>query len=284
MTACSLETTIIDKLVICFLAAPELLESLRVISGINYGDFRLIRSDGHFHRHIFNVLSPRLKVLGSLYFDRLDSDGSQLYLWFKFENSVLYERLVMDVIKMLSDQLRLEYNDITSLDLARDFGYNIASRIRALMRREDLAVIINGKEVRDRNKMLKGVFRTCGMSLAKDGTKGLTIKQANAARNKHLGLTLDCYDKAEEIADASGKRYISEYYGNRKRLHRLEIRMNREQIKRACSKTGVPYDLQLLETPDSLDALYIFTLQSMLRFRRGRKVLLWEDLFKSAVR
>ena len=47
--------------------------------------------------------------------------------------------------------------------------------------------------------MLKGIYRTCGMSLAKDGTKGLTIKQAKADKNKHFGITLDCYDKAEEI-------------------------------------------------------------------------------------
>ena len=153
-----------------------------------------------------------------------------------------------------------------------------------MMRREDLAVIINGKEVRDRNMMLKDIFRTCGMSLAKDGTKGLTIKQAKAAKNKHFGITLDCYDKAEEIKNASGKQYISDFYGKRKRLHRLEVRMNCEQIKRACSRTGVAYDLHLLETPESLDALFIYTLQSVLRFRQGRKVLQWEDLFKCGVR
>lgn len=45
---------------------------------------------------------------------------------------------------------------------------------------------VNGKEVRDRDKTLKGVYRTCGMSLVKDGTKGLTIKQAKAAKNKHF--------------------------------------------------------------------------------------------------
>ena len=95
---------------------------------------------------------------------------------------------------------------------------------------------------------------------------------------------MDCYDKAEEIENASGKQYISDFYGQRKRLHRLEVRLNCEQIKRACSKTGVAYDLNLLETPESLDALFIYTLQSVLRFRRGRKVLQWEDLFKCGVR
>ena len=200
------------------------------------------------------------------------------------ENAVLYDRELLQMMKQIPDRLGLQYHGISSLDLARDFGYDIASRIRKMMRREDLAVIINGKEVRDRNKMLKGVFRTCEMSLAKDGTKGMTIKQAKAGKNKHLGITMDCYNKAEEIENSSGKRYIVDFYGTRKRLHRLEMRMNCEQVKRACFNTGVIYDLNMLEDPKALDALYIYALQSVLRFRRGRKVLQWEDLFKCSVR
>lgn len=284
MAACNLGTTIIDNLVICFLATPVLLASLRGLCSINYGDFRLIRTEGRFHRHYFSITTNVIQKLGYLYFDRFASDGNELYLWMKVENAALYDRDLLNEVKRIPDRLGLQYYGISSLDLARDFGYDVASRIRKMMRREDLAVIINGKEVKDRTAMLKDVYRTCGMSLAKDGTKGLTIKQAKASKNKHHGITLDCYDKAEEIENASGKQYISDFYGKRKRLHRLEVRMNCEQIKRACSNTGVTYDLNLLETRESLDALYIYTLQSVLRFRRGRKVLQWEDLFKCGVR
>lgn len=281
---CNPGTTIIDNLVICFLAAPTLLAELRDLFGIDCGDFRLSRIEGRFHRHYFNITTPRAQKLGSLYFDRFASDGNERYIWLKVENAALYDRDLIDEVRRILDRLGLQYYGISSLDLARDFGYDVASRIRKMMRREDLAVIINGKEVKNRTTMLKGIYRTCGMSLVKDGTKGLTIKQAKAARNKHLGITLDCYNKTEEIENASGKQYISDFYGQRKRLHRLEVRLNCEQIKRACSKTGVAYELNLLETPESLDALFIYTLQSVLRFRRGRKVLQWEDLFKCGVR
>ena len=284
MTICNLETTIIDSIVLCFIAAPALLASLREIAGINYGDFRLRRTEGQFHRHFFSIISNDVQKLGNLYFDRFASDGSELYLWLKVQNAVLYNRDLAKEVKLIIDRLGLTFYGISSLELARDFGYNIASRIRKMMRREDLTVIINGKEVRDRNAVLKGVTRTCGMSLAKDGTKGLTIKQAKAAKNKHHGITLDCYNKTEEIENASGKRYISDFYGNRKRIHRLEVRMNSEQIKRACKRTGVSYDLNLLENQVSLDALFIYTLQSVLRFRRGRKILHCEDLFRCSVR
>ena len=198
--------------------------------------------------------------------------------------SLLYDQSYLEVIDQLSVQWELEFNGFTSLDLARDFGYDVAARIRKMMRREDLAVMVNGKEVRDRDKTLKGVYRTCGISLAKDGTKGLTIKQSKAAKNKHLGITMDCYDKAEEIENASGKQYISDFYGHLKRLHRLEMRMNCEQIKRACKKTKTRYQLDLITQQESLDAIFIYALQSVLRFRHGRKVLQWEDLFKCGVR
>ena len=284
MAVCKLGTTIIDNLIICFIATPTLLSSFRNRVEPQIDNVFFSRAEGRFHRHYFNILSNDGRKLGNLYFDRYASDGNELYLWLKVDNAVLYNRDLLQVIKRVPDQLGLQYYGISSLDLARDFGYDIASRIRKMMRREDLAVIINGKEVRDRDKILKGVFRTCEMSLAKDGTKGITIKQAKAGKNKHLGITMDCYNKAEEIENSSGKRYIVDFYGTRKRLHRLEMRMNCEQVKRACFNTGVIYDLNLLENPKALDALYIYALQSVLRFRRGRKVLQWEDLFKCGVR
>lgn len=280
MAACNLETTIIDCLVICFVATPGLLVSLREIrKHYRIEDFFLIRAEGRFHRHYFNIQNKYGKELGNLYFDRYASAGNELYLWVKVENSVLYDGSFLEMINQLSGLLGLEFHGITSLDLARDFSYDIASRIRSLMRREDLAVIINGKEVRDRNTMLKGIVRSCGMSLAKDGKKGLTIKQAKAAKNKHRGITLDCYDKVAEINN-SGKWYIRDFYGNRKRLHRLELRMNCEQIRRAFDSTWLTPSLEYLENQKALDYLFIYALKSVLRFRKGRTVQQWEDLFK----
>lgn len=281
MAACNLETTIIDCLVICFLATPGLLVSLRKVrEHYRSGDFFLMRAEGRFHRHFFTIQNRYGREVGNLYFDRYASAGNELYVWVKVENSVLYDSSLLEIMKRLPELLGLEFHGITSLDLARDFDYNVASRIRVLMRREDLAVVINGREVKKRDETLTTVFRICGMSLARDGVKGLTIKQAKAAKNKHRGITLDCYDKAEEIRNASGKKYISDFYGGRKRLYRLELRMNSEQIKRAAENTGFPYSRDLLEWQTALDAIFIYALQSVLRFRKGRTVQQWEDIFK----
>ena len=281
MEVCNLGTTIIDNLVVCFLASPDRLEELRYIQqSASFFNFRMFRAEGPFHRHFFTLYTDDYQQLGNLYFDRYASQGNELYVWLKVENSCLYDRSYMDIIDMIMRQFDFEFHGITSLDLARDFDYNVASRIRVLMRREDLAVVINGREVKKRDETLTTVFRICGMSLARDGVKGLTIKQAKAAKNKHRGITLDCYDKAEEIRNASGKKYISDFYGGRKRLYRLELRMNSEQIKRAAENTGFPYSRDLLEWQTALDAIFIYALQSVLRFRKGRKVQQWEDIFK----
>ena len=49
-------------------------------------------------------------------------------------------------------------------------------------------------------------------------------------------------------------------------------------------KTKTRYQLDLITQQESLDAIFIYALQSVLRFRHGRKVLQWEDLFKCGVR
>ena len=49
-------------------------------------------------------------------------------------------------------------------------------------------------------------------------------------------------------------------------------------------KTKTRYQLGLITQQESLDAIFIYALQSVLRFRYGRKVLQWEDLFRCGVR
>ena len=79
-----------------------------------------------------------------MYFDRFASDGNERYIWLKVENAALYDRDLIGEVRRIPERLGLQYYGTSSLDLARDFGYDVASRIRKMMCREDLAVIING--------------------------------------------------------------------------------------------------------------------------------------------
>ena len=93
-------------------------------------------------------------------------------------------------------------------------------------------VIERYKQKKDRDEAIDGIIRTCKISLNKDLPKSLCIKQAKAEKNKYDGITMDSYNKMDEITSKSHKQYILDYYGNPKKLHRLELRLNNPDIKK----------------------------------------------------
>ena len=171
----------------------------------------------------------------------------------------------------------LQFNNVTYLELAKDFKYNISNKFRAMMRNPELTTIINGKQIKDRNKILSNVTRTCGVSLNRDGGKSLTIKQAKAVKNKYDGITLDSYDKVREIESHSHKHYILNYYGNPKRLHRLELRLNNPDIKAIAKRLRMVITEDIIFDIEKLNSIYKKALESLIRFKKKRKKLDWQS-------
>lgn len=277
-------TTVIDALTLCYIAEGQLLNTLRGVSHrIDIEAFTLHRILARAFHQYFDVVLRGRKV-ASIYFDRRETEETELYLWMRFENFVLYDEVLLVEVMSLTKLLKLTFNNISHLDLARDFRYNVSERIRVLMRNPNLKTMINGKQIRNRDEALKGVTRTCRMSLSRDKTKSLTIKQAKAIKNKYDGITLDSYDKMDEIANKSEKHYILDYYDNPKRLHRLELRLNNQDILRLAETTGVAIIAEIIFDKECLDILYLQALQSILRFTDGRKKLDWQQLFNCNLR
>lgn len=277
-------TTIIDTLTLCYVAEGRVLDVLR---GINYRAefdvFTLFKTMGRTHHQHFDMML-RGKKVACVYFDRYGTDGIEPYLWMRVENCVLYDGELLVEVLSLTELLDLSFNNITHLDLVRDFCYNISERIRKLMRNPELKTIINGKQIKDRDEALKGITRTCRMSLNRDKTKSLTIKQVKAIKNKYGGITLDSYDKMDEITNKSEKRYILDYYGNPKRLYRLEMRLNNPDLRKISESIGISITEDIVFDKERLDAIYFQSLQSMLRFTDGRKKLDWQMLFDCNLR
>ncbi len=277
-------TTIIDALTLCYVAEGELLDELREINyRAEFDVFTLYRTIGRTHHQHFDIMLKREKV-ACIYFDRYGAAADEPYIWIRIENFVLYDMELLVEVLSLTQLLDLTFNNITHLDLARDFGYNISERIRSLMRNPDIKTIVNGKQIKDRDEALKGITRTCRMSLNRDKTKSLTIKQAKAIKNKYDGITLDSYDKMDEITSKSAKRYIIDYYGNPKRLYRLELRLNNQDIRKILDSLSIRITEDIIFDKERLDALYVQALQSMLRFTDGRKKLDWQMLFDCNLR
>lgn len=190
MSVCKPGTTIIDALTLCYKAEDDFLAYMREVSeSIDFDKFSLYRTKGERHSQYFNVKLYGIKV-ASLYFDRYGANGKEPYIWFRIDNYVLYDKPLLVETLSLPELLDLPFNNYTHLDLARDYRYNIGNRVRTMMRNSKLKTILNGKQIIDRKKTLKNVFRACGMSLDRDGGKGLVIKQAKAARNKNKGNRL----------------------------------------------------------------------------------------------
>lgn len=277
-------TTVIDVLTLCYIAEGQLLNTLRGVSHrIDIEAFTLHRILARAFHQYFDVVLRGRKV-ASIYFDRRETEETELYLWMRFENFVLYDEALLVEVLSLKKLLKLTFNNISHLDLARDFRYNVSERIRVLMRNPNLKTIINGKQIRNRDEALKGVTRICRMSLSRDKTKSLTIKQAKAIKNKYDGITLDSYDKMDEITNKSEKHYILDYYGNPKRLHRLELRLNNQDIRRISETTGVAITDEIIFDKECLDMLFLQALQSVIRFTDGRKKLDWQWLFNCNLR
>ena len=277
-------TTIIDALTLCYVAEGEVLDVLREINHrAEFDMFTFYRTIGRTHHQHFDAMLKGKKV-ACVYFDRYGSGTDESYIWVRIENFVLYDMGLFVEVLSLTQLLDLTFNNITHLDLARDFSYNISERIRSLMRNPELKTIVNGKQIKDRDAVLKGITRTCRMSLNRDKTKSLTIKQAKAIKNKYDGITLDSYDKMDEITSKSEKQYILDYYGNPKRLYRLELRLNNQDIRKISDSLGIGITEDGIYDKERLDELYIQALHSMLRFTDGRKKLDWQMLFDCNLR
>ena len=276
---CKPGTTIIDALALCYVAGDELLNLLRAVDyKIDFDKFNLYRTMGRSHSEHFDIWLDGVKV-ATTYFDRYGAGKKESYLWLRIENAVLYNKPLLVEVLSLVELLDLQFNNVTYLELAKDFKYNISNKIRAMMRNPELTTIINDKQIKDRNKILNNVTRTCGVSLNRDGGKSLTIKQAKAVKNKYDGITLDSYDKVREIESHSHKHYILNYYGNPKRLLRLELRLNNPDIKAIAKRLCMVITEDIIFDSNKLDAIYLQALHSMLRFTHGRKKLDWQMLF-----
>ena len=276
--------TIIDALTLCYVAEGKVLDHLREVKHqYSIDTFTLNRTSGKHHKEHFDIYLHKKKV-ATIYFDRFGSAGDESYVWLRIENHVLYNKQLLIQTLMLPELLDIYFNNITYIELARDFTYNITQKIRSLMRNPELKTIINGKQKKDREEAIDGIIRTCKISLNKDLPKSLCIKQAKAEKNKYDGITMDSYNKMDEITSKSHKQYILDYYGYPKKLHRLELRLNNPDIKKISKAIGLSVTDDTIFNQDALDQIYLQALQSLLRFTDRRKKLDWQMLFDCNLR
>lgn len=283
MVSCSrFGETIIDELRLCYMAEPSFLESMSLIvvgERIDFGDFSMVRIVGQHFRYLFKVFDRMNNQVGSLYFGQYgDANG---YVWFKVQNSILYDRERLRATLAILDALCLKFNNITALDLSQDFKKNIVNIIRRLYKDASITTIVNGKAIKDRKKIIPEFHIDYAVSLDRLKNPTFYAKQKKALHDKTKGVCVSCYNKREEIEAESHKQYILDYYGNPKSLHRLEVHLNSDQIRTYCRMTHVIQSIGLIFDQAFVTDLFFYHLASVVRFTQGRKKLEWKDLLSN---
>ena len=273
----------VDELKICYTATPDDLNELMSIeigsSMVLYG-YRFCRSISDRFRYYFEVWENDEQVAWLKYGLYTDLSTAKHFIYFKINNQVLYNPAQLNNTLKLPDMFGFVFNNYTAIDLALDGNVNFTSLIKRMIRNKAVTTIINGKAIRDRKQVLQGVSFQYSTSLDRLKHAAITIKQKKAISNKKNGIVVQAYDKKAEVEQNSDKQYIIDFYGQPKRLYRLEVRLHYQELKDYFSKVNGEPIIKSMSDQDLLQEMFYYHLSAVLRFTQGRKKLDWQTLIK----
>ena len=259
---------VIDKLKLCYKRDNE-SQFWQMITEqpdhLNIGDFDLVRgqADGTYEG-IYGVAYAQHEF-GTLLFDRF-SDKEKKYCWVSIRNQVFYSNTMrIDILNEFQDAVGFAgINNITQLDLACDLPFNPVPRIKKLLKREDVSVVRCGTKIEDKKQVIDGLF----FLHPTNGLKELAPTLYFSDNDKRKSFVV--YDKKKEIQH-SDKAYIADYYGNPRRLYRLEIRLTSDELFRYFKKNDISPSVDLLADQSFLKSMYDEFLFRLLHFSYRRK-------------
>lgn len=285
MARCDIGKTIIDELRLCYTAEQTLLQELSQIEigkWRDYENFSLFRVHSRHFQYSYDILydteNSRIKV-ATLRFGHYGEPQQTPYVYYRIENHILYNHDMLVTTLTLPDILGFTFQHITSIDLTKDFKFNVVQKIRKIAKESNTKVIINGKVI-DKTQDISGSMMVYTLNFTKIRNPSICLKQAKAEHDKTKGLTLCAYNKRNEIETESHKHYILNFYNNPKTLHRLEVHQNNQEIKDYCKNHNITQTINLIFNQQFLDDMYYTHLSSILRFTKGRNKLNWHEILQ----
>ena len=259
---------VIDKLKLCYKRDNE-SQFWQMITEqpdhLQFGDFELVRgqADGTYEG-IYGVAYAQHEF-GTLLFDRF-SDKEKKYCWVSIRNQVFYSNTMrIDILNEFQDAVGFAgINNITQLDLACDLPFNPVPRIKKLLKREDVSVVRCGTKIEDKKQVIDGLF----FLHPTNGLKELAPTLYFSDNDKRKSFVV--YDKKKEIQH-SDKAYIADFYGNPRRLYRLEIRLTSDELFRYFKKNDISPSVDLLVDQSFLKSMYDEFLFRLLHVSYRRK-------------
>ena len=279
---------VIDELRLCYIGEPQLLDELTKVEVgcyVYFGDFFLIRgtSDRYeFYYSVYGEVEANVIELGEIKFGRYGSYPDSRYVYYRINNPCLYSKELLKFALDFPIAIGLFLNNITSLDIAIDYQKNVSSIIKRMLRDERITTILNGKVIKERTKTIPEIMIDYSTSLNRLKCPTITIKQAKATKNKRRGVSIQSYDKKAEIVNSSNKKYILDYYGSPRYLFRLEVRLQYQELKDYLKSAAIALSEEIFFDQELLRKMYYYHLSSVLRFRKGRNVISWDEMIECA--
>lgn len=267
----------IDLLEITYQYNELVAEELMVL---NVGEFKtinnlLIQRKESFNYHYEYVLFCKdldhnqtiiNKKIGYLNFGSTNPNRSNIYVLYC--NRALYDDFLLSSRFGIEEALSLEFLNISKLDIAIDFNYNIQRHIVKAYKNDDYELIINGKNVLDESEV-----DNVSTVANKNPRKKLFQKYEFVISNANKDMTMKVYDKKKEIID-NNKQYIIDKSRDTSTLYRLEISCKSHKM---ISKTINSLKMNNEELYSSLQCKHILfdffnsVLNRLIRLRKGRK-------------
>lgn len=287
----------IDLLRLCFeVECEELFKELttyNVGEVYHFYEFDLVRIDGKHFEYVFEIRYYELedyRLFGELKFGFNHNDeeanthiSGKRKAWISVSNRVLYTTDEFYYLDYIADTMCLSLHNITTIDLALDMSMNISRYLRRLIRCKSFDVILNGKKILDRKEDRPEIVYSMSGDLDRDKYLTTNIKQKKALNDKTRGCSLIAYNKLGEIENSSNKDYITEWYGNPKKLYRLEVHLNNDEIKDYLNKKRIELEIGMLYDEKVLFGLFYDTLKRLIRFQLNGKTIEWFDILEGVI-
>lgn len=172
--------------------------------------------------------------------------GSQ-YCFFCFENKALYTPFIyvdgrqyncVNFITYIADDLGLVFNNISTLEIARDSTRNYVTTIQKFIRDyTQYEMFVNGRIVRDENRTIPHYRKMYSSSRRKmSRVPTLYFDQSD-------GPALKIYDKRKEMEEEERAKlgYIPQWlnFGNNAPIYRAEVTFKNRDIREYMARVGV---------------------------------------------
>lgn len=206
------------------------------------------------------------RILGYLRFGSYNPNRQNVYI--TYENEALYESWMINARFFIEETLQLEFMQVSKLDIAIDFNFNIEKYLIRKYKDTEFELIVNGVKADD--KAVHGV----GFLSWYNPRHRLFANPQMVAKDNESTLTMKTYNKAKEIEQENGKFYIQQKAGFATTMYRIEITCkNHKKLAKTLSALGMS-DLDLythLDDEDTLIKIFKHLMDRIIRLRAKRK-------------